>query len=195
MFKPTMTHARLDRDMEHFQSLSWTRQLLQDQNYITVRTPSREPKESTEDAMFAETLNSRNAVRACLTLKKKPSSDKASTTEARLLLSLGYGVNGWPNVLHGGVVGLLIDEAMGTLLQMIGKESKGAISKYLVTAYLKTTYIRPIPTPSAIMITAKLGEIEGRKIRVNAVVEGEGGDAMATGEALWVSPKERQTKL
>jgi len=190
-----MADFDLDRGTQYFESVPWTQRLIQDPNYTAVPTPSRKQKKSTEDAMFSETLNTKDAVRACLTLKKRPQTVDSLTTDVRLLLSLGYAVNGWPNLVHGGVIGLIIDEAMGTLLQLNANAGDKAIPKALVTASLKITYLRPIPTPSILMVTAKLGDINGRKIRVDAVIEDDEGNSMATGEALWVHTRESPAKL
>ena len=177
----------MDSDLKYFQSIPWTQKLLADDNYIAIPTGSRAAKESTEDAMFAETLNTKNTVQACLTLKKKSSGDGALISEIRFFLSLGYAVNGYPHRVHGGMISLIMDEAMGTMVYLNGS---GA-----VTAYLKTTYLRPIPTPSVIVATAKLRENIGRKIFTDVIIEGEGGNIMATGEGLWIRPRDPQTKL
>ena len=181
-------------DLEYFKAIPWTREVLTSAAFTVIPTPSRKPKKSTEDAMFAETLNTKDTVPAWLALRKRPLSNDSPITELRFLLSLGYAVNGWPNIAHGGMIACLMDEAMGTLLQLNARASN-RIEQNTFTAYLKTTYLQPIPTPSVIMATARLGEVKGRKIVVNAVIENEKGDTMATGEALFIQPKKPRSKL
>ncbi|KAL6720681.1 hypothetical protein ACLMJK_002606 [Lecanora helva] len=184
----------LKKDLEYFHSIPWTRTLLSNPDYVVLPTPSREPKQSTEDAMFAETLKTHNTVRAWLTLRKKFSSSDGPVTELRFLLSLGYAVNGWPHVMHGGVTAFIMDEAMGTLMQL-NAHTGNLGARDVFTAYLKTDYRRPIPTPSVVMAKAWLKRSEGRKTWVEAVIENEKGDVMATGEGLWVQPRELMAKI
>lgn len=144
---------------------------------------------------MAETLNTKSTIKAWLTMPKKPLSGNTSLSETRTLLSLGHAVNGYPGLVHGGIVGLIIDEAMGIMLQLNACRRKGDLTSPVMTAYLKTRFIRPVPTPSIVLLTAKLRERKGRKMYVDATVENETGDVLATGEALWVHAKEPRAML
>ena len=177
----------MESNLRYFQAIQWTRDLLADENYIPIPTSSRKSKESTEDSMFAETLHTENTVQAWLTLKKRSTKDDALITELRFFLSLGHAMNGYPHRVHGGMISLIMDEAMGTMIYL---NRSGA-----VTAYLKTTYLQPIPSPSVIMVTAKMRENSGRKALSDAIIEGEGGTIMATAEGLWIRPRDPQVKL
>ena len=190
----TVKDIGLASDLEYFQSIPWTREILANPDFTVIPTPSRKLKKSTEDSMFAETLNTKDTVRAWLALRKQPISDDTPITELRFLLSLGYAVNGWPNIVHGGMIAFLLDEAMGTVLQL-NAQASNRTEQNTFTAYLKTTYLQPIPTPSVVMATARLGEVKGRKRLVNAVIEDEKGNAMATGEALFIQPKKPMSTL
>ena len=182
-------------DVAFFQSIPWTEKLIRHPDYVAVPTPSRESKKSTEDAMFAETLNTKDTIRTCLALQKKPTSNQAPVTELRLLLDLGYAVSGWPNVVHGGVISLIMDEAKVTLLQLSERAGNADIHGSYVTASFQVRYIRPIPTPSVIMVTARLRRVEGRKVAIDAVIENAEGHKMAVGESQWLRIDDTQPKL
>ena len=191
----SMADPDLAHSLKHFESIPWTQKFLTNPDYTLVPTPSRKPKQSTEDAMFAETLNTRDTVRAWLAFQKKPVSNDALITEARFFLSLGNAVSGWPHVVHGGMVSLIMDEAMGSLLQFNVHSGNKTFPPSTFTAYLNTKYVKPMPAPSVSMVVARLREIKGRKIFLDAVVEDKDGNEMATGKALFIAPKEPLAKL
>lgn len=185
-----------DPNYAYFDSIPWTRALLHHPDYIPTRTLSRSRKSTTEDAIISETLNTKDTIRAYLTLHKNPSPASSNQiTELCTLLSLGYAVNGYPNLVHGGIIGLMIDEGMGLLLQLNAKAGNGIMKGNTVTAWLKVEYLKPIPTPSVVVVTARLREVKGRKTYIDAVVGGEDGAALAKGEALWVNAKKSVAKL
>lgn len=162
-----------DTDRAYFESIPWCLELLQDPGFTPTPTFSRQYKESTEDALFAETLKTSDTIRACSSLYKRPDpSGIGQISELIMLVSLGYRVNGHPNLCHGGIVGTLVDEAMGMLL---------TVNKNLTSS-----------PPQTILITTRLREIKGRKIYLEASVK-DGCDVnLAKAEALWIrsmSPK------
>lgn len=191
----TMADPGFDRDVDFFRTIPWTRKLLEDPHYIPVPTPSRKYCKSRDSAIVAETLNTKDTIKAWLTLQKKPEPGRTLITETRNLFSLGSGLTGYEGLLHGGITTLMIDEAMGMILQLNAYARNGEITSLFVTAYLKTTFLRPIPTPSIISISAKLRERKGRKMYIDATVEDEAGEVLATAEALWLLLKEQQPKL
>lgn len=185
-----------DPDYAYFDSIPWTHALVHHPDYTPTSTLSRSRKSTTEDAVISETLNTKDTIRAYLALHKKPSAASSNQiTELRTLLSLGYAVNDYPNLVHGGIIGLMIDEAMGLLLQLNANAGNGIGKGSTVTAWLKVEYLKPVATPSVVVVTARLREVKGRKIYIDAVIEGENRAVLAKGEALWVNAKESVAKL
>ncbi len=134
-----------DTDRAYFESIPWCLELLQDPGFIPTPTFSRQYKESTEDALFAETLKTSDTIRACSSLYKRPDpSGIGQISELIMLVSLGYRVNGYPNLCHGGIVGTLVDEAMGMLLTVNKNLTSSPIRFATVTAYLHVTYLKPV---------------------------------------------------
>lgn len=184
--------------MDHearFRSIPWCAALLSNPDFTPTVTASREPKASTEDSFFAETLQSDRTIRSCVSLQHNPSSapDRA-IPEVRIILELGDGVNGHPNICHGGFVATVLDEAMGVLLTVNMENDRrrdpslpGSLTAF--TAYLNTKYHKPVPAPGVILATAKFVKNEGRKTYITATVGDGQGTVYAAAEALFIEPR------
>lgn len=102
------------------------------------------------------------------TLYKRPAKGRTLIDEACVLVALEYGINGYQNVAHGGFLGVIIDESMGTLLMCNKDTNKDEIGNpvdvdTLVTASLKVNYLKAVMTPQIVLVAVKIGEINGRK--------------------------------
>ena len=192
MYKMAKT---IDADREYFENIPWCSKLLEDSKFIVTPTFSRQHKESTEDALFAETLNTKDTIRACLSLYMRPASEPSQINELRMLVSLGYGVNSYPSLCHGGIVGVIIDEAMGMLLTLNKNLKASPVRSSTVTAYLNVTYLRPVATPQTLLVIARLREIKGRKMYLDASIADGCKESLAKAEALWIEVNEVKEKL
>ncbi|KAI7234653.1 hypothetical protein KC330_g4735 [Hortaea werneckii] len=108
----------------------WIRALLAQPNLL-IRVPSnRVSKSSTEDSLFADTLQTSRTFPECFifytapsppassSLPSSTSNDKEESSriqEVHFLVRVGDGLNGHPAILHGGIVAALVDEGMGVL--------------------------------------------------------------------------------
>jgi len=190
--------------MAHFprlQRIPWCAALLRDPNFTPTVTQSREPKASTEDSFFAETLQSDRTIRSCLSLQRTPSSPSSTSasdgppiSEVRVILELGDGVAGHPHICHGGFVATMLDEAMGVLLTVNVDEVKrrdpngpGRLTAF--TAWLNTKYYKPVPAPGVVLATARFERVEGRKMWITASIEDGEGTVLAGAEAMFIEPK------
>lgn len=195
-----------------FLSVPWCRSIIEDSNWIPTRTPSREVKSNKEDTFFAETLQTSQTIRNCLTLfrrpgvptsqvSKNPDADfKATATdhpiqEVIILLNLGSGINGYAGVCHGGFVSTILDESMGVLITT-NLQLKDRINGWKqissFTAYLNIRFERPVPTPGVIMGRCWFERVDRRKTWIQATLEDGAGGVMARGEALFVEPKVKE---
>lgn len=189
-------------DPTPFQHIPWITALLQDPTYKTLTIPSRTTKASTEDALFSKTINTPTTLSACLSQYRPPVSptaytpDQPEAEELRLFFLLGSDLNGYPGILHGGIVATLLDEATGLLLSLNGhvgdastREAKDA-QPGPVTAYLNTRFLQPVVTPGAVLVTARMLEVkENRKWRIEGVVRDGEGTVLAEAEALYIRPR------
>jgi len=185
----------MEADEITIRSIPWCADLISGPNVIIMPTESREPKESTEDALFAQTLKTPDTISGCLTFYDKPSCDSAPIDKINTLISLGFAVNGYPHVAHGGLVATLLDEIMGLLLSVNKRRAAVPDNSMIVTANLNVTYLKPVPTPSTILVSAKFKEIAGRKMFLLATVEDSSGVALARAEGLWVRIDKSDEKL
>jgi len=190
-----MNQTQEDRDLNHFQSIPWCAKHLQDPSFNLFPTYSTQYKATTEDALFAETLKTDDTFRATISLYKNPPPGAVRTEEVRWFFTLGPKVNGYTHVCHGGIVATIIDEAMGLLLTLNEKMEKKPTRSHFVTAYLNVTYLKPVPTPSTVLVTVKVKEIKGRKhFFESTVVDGEGA-VLAKADSLYVEVKAREERL
>lgn len=138
---------------------------------------------STENSLLAETLSTTRGIRAVQTyLKQRPDhAEQQDRTEVRMMFSLGDGVDGIAGTCHGGLIGLMLDEVTGQLAsEVFGRYN-------IITAGLQVVYKRKISTPTAVLCSAWLGEVKGRKARVEGRIEDGLGGVYATGQTVFVA--------
>lgn len=190
----------MDEERAFFLSTPWCAKLLSDPDFTPVATPARKYKPSTtEDALYGHTLKTPDTFRAVTSIYRRPVPGTTLVREVRQLISLGYAVNGYPHIAHGGIVGVILDEAMGTLLLVNkglgGNKDEGQTFDHLVTAYLKVTYSKPIMTPQTVLVIAKLQKMEGKKLYIEGEVRNAEEVVLARAEALWLELKTPREKL
>ena len=177
----------MDSQEAHFRSIPWCGKLLNDPEIVIVPVSSRIHKEDTEDALFAETLNSDSTIRACLTFYQRAPPGLLQINEIYTLVSIGHGVDGHANVCHGGIVATLMDEVIGELIAVKKKMESSFTKDPTMTAYLNVTYLKPVTTPQVILVMAKLRGIKGRKYYVDSSITDSNGIVRAKAEALLIS--------
>ncbi len=94
---------------------------------------------------------------------------------------------GFPGVLHGGVLSTLMDEAMAWAMW--------AKSRALgVTAKMETRYRQRVDADAELTVHAVVTEERGRRIQVEAAVAGRGGAVLVESSALFLRlpPEEEQ---
>src|ERR1700712_2334932 len=105
-------------DIDFFKTIPWCRALVEDPNYAFTVTFARQPKPNQEDELLARTLKTGSTIPALVSYYKKPVSPTSPIEELKCLVSIGPGVNGWQDMLHGGIAATLLDELMGVLLHL-----------------------------------------------------------------------------
>lgn len=185
---------------------AWCLQALQDPNLCPIATPNRHPKPSTEDSFVAETLATATTIGAwqsfyrALQLSPSPSlsdtpisnNDNAAVAgELVNLLALGRGINGHPNIAHGGLIASILDEAMGMVVSLYGSPG---MSGY--TAFINVQFKKPVPTPGVVLCRTWLeSRSSGRKRWVRGTVEDGKGGLFAEADGLWIEVDKRVQKL
>lgn len=88
--------------------------------------------------------------------------------------------NGYPGVVHGGIVASMLDEALARAFM------SGDPQRFMYTAKLTTRYRMPVPTGKPLRLEGEVVKDRGRLGEARAKLFGPGGELLAEGEALLV---------
>jgi uncharacterized protein (TIGR00369 family) len=96
-------------------------------------------------------------------------------------VTLGKPYEGPPGVVHGGVVATLFDHMLARAVRAAGRGG--------MTAELTVTYRRPVRLGVPLLVTAKVGDADGRRTtaRARIVAEDDPGTTLAEAEGMFVS--------
>ncbi|KAK0118429.1 hypothetical protein ONS95_012715 [Cadophora gregata] len=180
----------------HFDNIPWTKQYTSDPTLKPYTSTGRVPKtHNTADTFCAITLDSKDTVTAWQTWWKpapapfptsKPSKSDPKAADQKFgesiaLVSFASGLNGHPDTIHGGFLGVLLDELIGNAVEYERPHDKSAM-----TAYLKVDYKRPVATPGTLAVRSWVEKVQGRKMWGKGEVLDREGKTCATGEALFI---------
>lgn len=115
----------------------------------------------------------------------------AADKEIQFVVALGDDVCGYPRIVHGGLTAAIVDEAVGHLFYALRCAHALPFRGPAFTANLSIDYKKKIAAGRVLLVTARVVECGGRKMRaVATVADGPGDDAVtyATGTALFVAP-------
>ncbi|KAK4501259.1 hypothetical protein PRZ48_007066 [Zasmidium cellare] len=194
-----------------FLRIPWIARQITKPNVVCAAPNCRTPKADLEDSLLAETLKTPRTVRSSIYFYTRPPDSQDHIPEVSIVMTMGDGMNGHPDTLHGGITAMMIDEGCG-IYQNVNREREhllrvkrglaegelppGGESSY--TGELKVRYERPIRTPGAVVVRARRVKREGRKEWILAEVrqavgggEDEDGEEVvcARGEALFIVPR------
>jgi len=105
----------------------------------------------------------------------------ARKVSGRFRLGLEY--QGANRILHGGIIALLFDEAMGKLNRLHGVRA--------VTAELNVKYLRPVPVDAEIIVEAREDSRDGRNLIHRAEMRDPAGKVFARSKGRFVAIAER----
>jgi uncharacterized protein (TIGR00369 family) len=100
-------------------------------------------------------------------------------------------LNGYPGIVHGGIVAALVDETAGRALLIGGQDEENLF----VTAKLEVVYRQPTPTVKPLDLVGWIVRRHRRHAEVAAEVRLEDGTVTAEGRAIVVSPSEQFVRL
>ena len=96
---------------------------------------------------------------------------------------LGAEYQGGAGYLHGGIIALLLDEAMGKLNRFYDVRA--------VTAELTVEYLRPVPVEEEITVEAEEVSREGRNLMHRGEIRNAAGKILARGRGRFVAVGEK----
>ncbi|KAI1323379.1 HotDog domain-containing protein [Xylariaceae sp. FL0255] len=207
--------APLSSEEEYFISQGIT--ILQDPSTVSFLLASRLGTEGSrhgdslyisQDRLFRRLLNTETAIPHLIGFYRNPFSGAIPTfpdlpfivNSMTFVFDVSKDLHGFNGTVHGGIIGALMDEAMGNLLfqnDLLNREAKanGSIPgdspgfSAAGTADMEVKYLRPIPTPNIILATATLIRKEDRKMSMRVVVANKDGKEYAIGKGTFVTLK------
>jgi len=84
----------------------------------------------------------------------------------------------FPNIIHGGIISTILDEAMVKLAFKLGLNA--------VTASLNVKLRKPVKPDEKMIVTGKIVEEFERKLKAKAEIRNEDGDLIAEAESILV---------
>jgi uncharacterized protein (TIGR00369 family) len=103
--------------------------------------------------------------------------DGSDGARARLTLDRKY--QGYRGIAHGGIVMLLLDEAMA--------HASGAAGERVMTAAVNARFRAPVPLGVPLQLVGRVLSKRGKILRVHAALLDAAGAALATAEGSFVS--------
>jgi len=103
--------------------------------------------------------------------------------EVRATLEIPEQFNGFPGVVHGGVLSALLDEAAVRTALL-----DGGFDDLMVTAKLEIAFRRPTPTCTPVTVVGKLLQRTGSRAKAEAELRLSDGTVAARAEALLAKP-------
>lgn len=175
--------------LQYFMSQPWCAKILTASSTLVIHaSENRVILPFDENRFVAQTINTTDTIAAWIVFYERPEAPEFKISCYQALVALKKGVIGFPGCCHGGVIALLFDEVTG--MHLVSQRRPGTVGdKSFRTAYLNISYVKPVPAPSTVLIKSWISRVEGRKHFVNGVIEDEHGNALARGEALYISIK------
>ncbi|KAF7560702.1 hypothetical protein G7046_g3464 [Stylonectria norvegica] len=196
-FTPPQTPPALfAAEIAYFTSIPWTAALLAAAGTIPFIPPCRNTLTDVHDQLFGVTLANDRCFAHLLSSFRAESHAAALDPQKPILttthfIAVGDGVSGYPSVVHGGMTGAMMDEAMGATFELNGVLGKDfpTFKTGNMTARLDVTYLKPVYTNTIVCIVARIEEMNGRKTRVACEMKDEKGAVLAKCSSNWISLK------
>jgi len=88
--------------------------------------------------------------------------------------------NGYPGIVHGGIIASMLDETMGRVFM------EGDPTRFMVTAELKIRYRLPVPVNTPLRIAGHRVKDSGRVGQATGEILDRDGQVLVTGEIIVV---------
>ena len=112
-----------------------------------------------------------------------------SPGKVRSDLTLPDHYEGYPGIVHGGIIAAILDE-VGGRAQMTEP------NRFMVTAQLNVRYRKPVPSKTALVALGVAGERRGRVSYAHSEIQDMAGDVLAEAELVLVDiPESRIAEL
>lgn len=167
------------KDDSLFNTIPWCQAYLNDPQYVSADGIKRNRVSDTYDTFISKTLKTSNTIPEVVCLKKIPATG-ANSFDTITFMSLGSDMNGHTDTAHGGAIATVLDEVAGFVV----REWSNSNGIY-VTGSLAITYLKPLRTPSIILIKGSTSlSAERKKMVTMHLCDAE--HTIATAEALFI---------
>jgi uncharacterized protein (TIGR00369 family) len=106
--------------------------------------------------------------------------------EVRALYTVSDQYNGYPHVVHGGIVAAMLDETGARVLMAKDPD------RFMVTATLNIKYRKPVPTETPLLLIGNLIKDRGRLAQAHSEIRLPDGSVCAEAEITMVHIKTEQ---
>lgn len=96
---------------------------------------------------------------------------------ADLWLTCEY--EGYPGVVHGGIIAAILDECGGRAHMV-------ELDRFMVTAQLNVRYRKPVPTETDLVVIGEAGDRKGRVSYAHSEIQNPAGEIFADAELVLV---------
>lgn len=100
---------------------------------------------------------------------------------ARCEIVPGDAFAGWRDIMHGGIVAALLDEAMAHATLSTGVRA--------VTARLEVRFRKAVPTDAPLIVEGRVTARKGRMLEVAGLLQGKDGTLYAEGRSRFVTER------
>ena len=108
-----------------------------------------------------------------------------SPGECRTELSIPEAYEGYPGVVHGGIIAAILDETGG-------RAHMTDPTRFMVTAQLNVRYRKPVPSATPLEILGFAGERRGKVSNARSQIRNKDGEVLAEAELVLVDIPESQ---
>jgi uncharacterized protein (TIGR00369 family) len=97
-------------------------------------------------------------------------------------ITLGERFEGYPGVVHGGIVAAILDEVTGRVFL------QGKATRFMLTARLEIRYRKPVPVGERLVVIGRAVRDAGRVAQATGQIQDCAGNILAEAEAYYVEP-------
>lgn len=182
--------------LAHFTTIQIAQPTLQDSTFRCLWASREVTDDGVGHTLMGKTWATESTIPHLASFYKRTetSSPLSPNVEVRRFYTLGGDLNAHPNLLHGGVIGCILDSTLGSA---VGIGCKGLEMASMFTVQLNVKYENPVRTPGTICARAMVKKIEdgGKnwKVWAEGVIESLDGNGKlithSKAEGLWLGRK------
>lgn len=181
--------------LDHFSSLPISKSTIEDPDFQIYASSRKVTDKGKGHTLTGRTFNTATTIRELISLARPSKSasplpqPEAERAEVRRFYTFGSDLNAHPDLLHGGVIAMILDSTLGNAIGV--QFPQGALRMY--TVQLNVSYKKAVPTPGTMLARSWVTKVadDGRKIWAAGRLEGENGLVFATAEGMWLKAKDK----